>query len=149
MKRLLVSIALLAGIVAAHADSYNYLNLTSSSSIQSVALTSVKKITFENGNAVVTTTDGTTLSAALSTLTSLTFTDTATGVREVNGGKSLQLQSGRIVANGSGWLRVYNTNGQLVRQQQVSSTRAELNLDGLPHGLYIAKLGSQTLKVLH
>ncbi len=148
MKKILLSLFLTLPITVV-ADTYNYLNLTSTSTIQSVALKSVKKITFEGTNVVVTSTDGTTTTAALSTLSSITFTDTAVGVRGLRSSGSLQMESGRVVSNGSGQLQLFNSSGQLIRQQYVSGTRSELSLDGLPRGIYIARLGNKTIKVMH
>lgn len=149
MKKFFLSLLLALPLVGM-ADSYNYLNLTSTSSVQSVALKTVKKITFEGNNIVVTTTDGTTTTAALATLSKLTFTDTAVGVRGIGDEAGrLCIENGRILAGGRGQLQLYNAGGQMVRRQVVAGGRSEINLDGLPHGIYIARLGNQTIKVLH
>lgn len=149
MKKIFFLLLLALPLTAA-AESYNYLNLTSTSTVQSIALKMVKKITFEGTNIVVTATDGTTTAAALSTLSKLTFSDTAVGVRglESASGK-LCIDGGRIVADGQGQLQLFNASGQLVRRQTITSTHSELSLEGLPRGIYIARLGRQTLKILH
>lgn len=149
MKKYLLSL-LLALPLTAVADTYNYLNITAGSSIQSVALKTVKRITFSDGNIVVTAADGTETIAALSALTTLTFTETATGVRDINRQPAdLCIEGGRLVADGSGMLMVYNAGGRVVRQQFVNSSRTELSLDGLPHGVYIARLGNRSIKIAH
>lgn len=151
MKKSLLGLALALGFAAtASADTYNYLNLTSSSTVQSVALKTVKRITFEGGNIVVTATDGTTTTAPLSTLTTLTFTDIAVGVNglQSQSGKFC-IEGGRIVADGQGQLQLFNASGQLVRRQDISTSHGELSLDGLPRGIYIARFGRQTIKILH
>ena len=58
-------------------------------------------------------------------------------------------RAGQLVADGQGVLLLFNANGQVVRQQFVSNQRAEMNLNDLPRGLYIAKLGNRTVKILH
>ncbi len=148
MKKILLSILLALPLTAA-ADSYNYLNLTSSSTVQSVALNTVKRITFEGTNIVVTATDGTTTTAALATLSSITFTDTAVGVGALRSNSDLSVESGRVVAGGNGQLQLFNSSGQLVRRQLVSGVRSELSLEGLPHGIYIARMGNKVIKIMH
>ena len=149
MSRFFLSL-LLALPLTATADTYNYLNITAGSSIQSVALKTVKRITFSDGNIVVTAADGTVTTAALSALTNLTFSETATGIRDINLRRSdLCIESGHIVAKGSGMLLVYNAAGRIVRQQFVDSSRTELSLEGLPHGIYVARLCNRSIKIAH
>ena len=149
MKKLLLPL-LFALAAPAAADTYNYLNLNAGSTIQSVALKTVKRITFSGGNIIVTTADGTETTAALANLTSLTFTEIGTGVRGINAQPTdLQVQTGRIVTAGQGMLLLYNAGGQVVRQQYVSSSRSELSLEALPHGIYVARLGNRSIKIAH
>lgn len=148
MKKYLLSLLLALPLTAA-ADTYNYLNITAGSSIQSVALKTVKRITFSGGNIIVTAVDGTETTASLSALTNLTFTETATGVRDINQPADLCIENGRIVAAGQGVLLLYNARGQVVRQQFVSSNRTELSMEALPHGIYIARLGNRSIKIAH
>ena len=149
MKKVLLSLLLALPLTAA-ANTYNYLNITAGSSIQSVALKTVKRITFSNGNIIVTTADGTETTASLAALTNLTFTETATGVRDINlQPADLQVENGRIVAAGQGVLLLYNARGQVVRQQFVGSNRTELSMEALPHGIYIARLGNRSIKIAH
>lgn len=150
MKKHLLSLFMaLCVTTSAVADSYNYLNIVSSSTIQSVALNAIKKITFDGVNIIVTAVDGTQTTSPLSTLSELTFTQQADAIRGITAAPAvLHLQCGRVVAAGSGMLLVYNAGGKVVLQRTISSTREEVSLDGLPHGLYIAKLGHTTLKIV-
>ncbi|MBO4907079.1 MAG: hypothetical protein J5486_08630 [Bacteroidaceae bacterium] len=152
MNKYLFSFALaLTAFTSAWADDFNYLTITSFNTESSVALNEVRRITFNGTEMLVTTTDGTTENVALSTLSSLSFTSTATAIRNLNteNCQSLQLQSDRVVVAGKGLLKLYNGSGVLVRQIFVDSSRSELNLEGLPHGIYIARLGTQSLKIAH
>lgn len=151
MKRILLSLALIVGTAAAMiADTYNYLTLTSTSMERSIALKSVKRITFENEKLVVTTADGGKFSMPLATFTKFAFTEEETAIRSVGSSRgNLRLENGKIVGDGKGILLLFNANGQLVRQQSATGTANELSLTGLPSGLYIARLGNQTLKVIH
>jgi hypothetical protein len=148
MKKILFSL-LLALPLTAVADTYNYLNLTSTESVQSVALKTVKKIIFEGTNIKVITTDDQTVEASLATLSTITFTDIAVGVKDLAQTDRLCIEHGRIVAQGNGLLLLFNASGQLVRQLPSNDGRHEVNLDGLPRGLYIAKLGNKSVKILH
>lgn len=152
MKRTLFSILLMvAAMGTAFADDYTYLTVTSTSVEQSFQVDQLRRITFEDGNMVVATIDGNSESIALETLNRLMFTATPTAIRNLSteSCKSLQLQSDRVVVNGKGLLKLYNTNGQLVRQTLVNGSTAELSLDGLPRGIYIARIGTQSLKLAH
>ena len=151
MKKILLSLVLAAGMATtASADTYNYLTLTSGSTVQSVALKTVKKITFEGANLVVTAADGTTTTASLATLSKITFTETADGVGNLKAETGrLHVEGGRIVADGRGQLQLFNTSGQLVRRQTIEGSHSELNLEGLPRGIYIARFGKQSLKLLY
>ena len=149
MKHLLFTL-LLALPFTAGADTYNYLNITSTSTVQSVALKQVKRITFEGTNLVVTATDGTTTTTPLATLTKLTFSDIGVAVRDLEGtSNKLTMEGGRIVAGGNGQLLLFNSSGQLVRQQYIGGAGDRVSLDGLPRGIYIARLGRQAIKILH
>ena len=123
--------ALIAGFaISSLAETYNFLNLISSSTTESVALRKVKRITFEGTNVIVTTTDGSNLTAAFSTLTQLTFTANPLGV----GVPGLQANPGSLC---------------IQRRQTITRTHSELTLDGLPRGIYIARFGQQSLKLLY
>ena len=145
MKKLFMSLVLTFALSAA-ANAYNYLTIASDAVESSVALTQLKKITFSGTDLVVTTTDGTETRTSLSTLKSLYFSDEPTAVRTVRQ-DGLSFRNGRIVANGKGVLSIYNSSGSLVRQQSVSSSRSEVNIATLPAGIYIVRLGNQTIKI--
>lgn len=136
---------------AAHADDYNFLNINATNGGGSIALKSVKKITFSDSDMIVYAADGTQKSVPLAGLTSLSFDATATGLKDLGKQQENQLtiQSGRIIVGGNGTLAVYTSGGQQVRSIRVTSDRTEISLDGLPHGLYIARIGNRTLKFIH
>ena len=151
MRRLFLSIALIAGVVAAMmADNYNYLTITSTDMEQSIALNRVRRITFENDVFVVTNNDGSKVSVPLANFTKFSFTEYDTAIRAVGTSRgTLRMENGKIVGDGTGLLQLFNINGQVVRQQTATGASSELSLRGLPTGLYIARLGNQTLKVIY
>lgn len=141
-----ILLLLLASTLTTWASTYNYLTIATTAAESSVALSTIKKITFSGSNLVVTTIDGEETSVALSNLNRLYFSEKATAVRNLHAGK-LAYQNGRIVAGTSGVLTVYNASGAIVRQMPVAGGRTEMNLSTLPTGIYIVKLGQQTLKI--
>ncbi len=155
MKRLLLSLALLAAAwLPACADDtadYSYLCLYTTSgsttSSESVALRQVKRLTFEGTDLVVTMADGTIMATPLALLSRIAFNATADAVRSTDAARGgLMLQGGRLVAEGQGTLCVYDLRGQLLRVQHVRGTHAELSLTDLPRGVYVATLGTSTIK---
>ena len=149
MKKFLLFFLLALPLMAV-ADSYNFLNINAGTSVQSVALKTVKRITFTGDNIVVTVADGTKSTASLSDLQSLTFTETATRILDTRLQQGdLKVEKDCIVAAGQGVLLLYNASGQVVRQQIVGSKRTELRLETLPHGIYIARLGNCSVKIAH
>lgn len=148
--------ALLAGAglwaLPAQADDYAYLTLKYGGVEESVALASVKKITFEGTNLQLVTQTGTS-EYALSTMQKLFFSATPTALQTVTGketnGLAYDAAACRLTvgaAAGATRLTVYAVNGTPVRQLMVPAGGTELSLSGLPRGLYVARAGGQTLK---
>jgi len=61
--------------------------------------------------------------------------------------EQLCMQGSNIIAKGKGFLYIYNTSGQLVRQHLLSDTNQKYNLSDLPRATYIIKVGEKVLKV--
>jgi mannan endo-1,4-beta-mannosidase len=59
----------------------------------------------------------------------------------------LSLQGSNIIAKGKGFLYIYNTTGQLVRQHLLSDQNQKYNLSDLPRATYIIRVGEKVLKV--
>ena len=150
MKKFFILLCLIACGLTASAETFNFLNIVQTDTQKSYKIDSVRKLTFEGTDLVVTQASGDTYTCELATLQSLTFTNTATAMTSARSHRqSLVLSAGQLVTSGSGTLRLFDAKGQLVRMQSVSGGRTEMNLNGLPHGLYIARLGQQTLKLVH
>lgn len=61
---------------------------------------------------------------------------------------SLSRQGNMIVSQGhNASIKLFDVNGNLIRQVSALSDRAIMSLAGIQSGLYIAKSGAQTLKV--
>lgn len=153
MRRTFLSILLVvAAALPAAAGTYNYLTLVTGATARSVDLQAIKRITFSDGNLVVTLVDESQGVVSLSSLSSIRFTEepTQSGVRSLGGQDvSLRMDGGRLVAEGTGVLTLYNANGQLVRQQNVRAGHGEMSLVALARGIYIARFGNRTLKIAY
>ena len=97
-----IFMALLAVSTTAFADEYNYLVLDHNGSVSSVLLENLQKITFEDGNVVLTTTEGKE-TFSLTQMERMYFSETATAITSVkeNTAKSDVVYdlSGRKVVN--------------------------------------------------
>ena len=152
MKRILLSLTLLATLGTVWAGNYNYLTLATGATAQSVVLRSVKRLSFEGTNLIVTMADGSTTATPLTSLTAISFTEEASesGVRSLAAQSgTLRLDDGRIVVEGNGILTLYGAGGQIVRQMAVRSGHGEMNLTSLARGIYLARFGNTTLKLAH
>ena len=150
MKKLLLSLAITLGIIhIAWADDYTYLNLTSNSTVQSIALQTVRKISFESDNVVVTTIDGTATATDLASLLRITFTDIPVFINDqIIESPELRMEGGDIVTQGQGKLYIFNASGVLVRQRRVNETPTKTNVHDLNRGLYIAHFNNSTIKFI-
>lgn len=138
---------LLAGSLTASADDYQYLTAAYAGVEQSVELATIQKITFENSNVVIYTTDGT-LTFAQSDMERIFFAATPTAIDALpSESDAIRLEDGQLHVKGlTGRLYIYGVNGQLQHVAQLHGD-ATVSLAPLPHGVYIVKAGSQTIKI--
>lgn len=123
---------MLAGATSVMADDYNYLNIvTSESATTSVSITNLK-LTFSNGNVIVTNNEGTS-TFALADLDYMVFAETAAGISNISAGNDSQT-------------KVYTTNGYMVKKFDADTA---VDLSELPKGVYILKSGNMTRKVVN
>lgn len=148
MKRLLLTALIAASTTTMMADDndYRYLTVQTDSEEQSIELATIQKITFEESNVLITTTEGV-VTIAQSDLQKLFFTATPTAIKTIPGkAKGLVVSSNTLVANGNGLLYIYNASGILQHMAMVEG-KARISLNNLPKGLYIISLGGETIKV--
>lgn len=139
MRKFLLSLVLTTAVgLQASADSYNYLTLNVSGQVPyGYALKTVKKITFDGERMIVTTSKGEQPSVALAALQTITFDESMpVGVQRIH-------DDGQRAP-----IYIYNVNGQMVRHFDGTSEQGQLNLSGLPQGLYIVKQGTEIRKML-
>lgn len=145
-KKILVASALLMASMTTMADDYNYLTVASGNIEKSIELATVQKITFENGNAVVYTT-GENFTFPLSKMQKMTFTMEPTLVKSLpKASENLKYNKGQLQVSAKGTLCIYNAAGALVSMAKVDE-KSNVNLSGLTSGLYIIRLGDQTIKI--
>ncbi len=139
MKRNLIvmAVAVLITTSPAMADNYSYLTIKKNDTAgteQSVALSTLKKITFESGSMILTTTSGST-SFTLTELSNMYFASTATGILGTTDDES------------NGILRVYATSGVKMAEYTSGTKISDIDLSNLPKGVYFIKSNGKTIKV--
>lgn len=147
MKKILILAAVFLCAAPIFADEYNYLTVTCTNAEQSISLPTVQKITFADGNALVTATDGQVYTYPLTELQKMTFTMNPTAIKALpTKEKGLTYKGGTLKVTGTGILRVYNSAGALLQIAHVKDA-ANINLSALPKGVYVVSMGQQTIKV--
>jgi hypothetical protein len=147
MKKLIVSISLLImGAVSSFATDYDLYIEQLSGNFLSWKVSSIQKITFADGNIVLTTTDGSSSKVAISNVDRLHFESEASGISKAE--KSFGFNSGKVATGAvSGTAaKIYNVNGSLAAESSVQPD-GSVNLSSLPQGIYIVKINGTSFKV--
>lgn len=147
MKRLLILPALTFCLsMPAQADGLQYMTAGYNKTEKSIELASIHSITFENGSVVVNTTEGP-ITFPVAEMEKLFFSSTPTAIRDLKDqSKSLVYVNGVVKVQGTGVLRVYGISGNLQRMANVRGT-ANVSLESLPQGIYIIRMGNETIKI--
>ncbi len=151
---LLTAVALMAAVgtsLPARADGYSYLTLCYGEVEQSIALNTLKKITFTGGKLMAVTADRS-QEFALDTMKKLFFSATPTAIETAIAPEAASLVYDHAsqtlnVGTQSGLLTVLFTNGKTALTQRVDGA-ARVNLSSLPKGMYIVHLNGETLKIM-
>ena len=148
MKKIVMAAVLTAMSMTAMADDYSFLTVAYNDIEQSFELATVQKITFDTQNAkVVLTTSNGEVSFPQSEMQKMFFSATATAIEKMPvESDGLKVQGGVLEANGNGFLRIYNASGALQRMAKVDG-QMRVSLEGLPKGVYVVNMGSQTIKL--
>lgn len=147
MKKFSIIAALLLCVISSSADEKKYLTVAYNNVEESLTLATVKKITFDATNTIITTTEGE-KTYPLSEMQRITFTVDPTAIQTMKGeSQDLKMQDGKLIVSGKGTLRIYNANGQLVGLTAVDGDNKAVNLQSLQKGVYIVNLGDQTIKI--
>jgi len=145
MKKYVLA-AMMMACTAMWADKYNFLTVSTTGE-DYISLPAIQKITFADGNCVVTTTTGD-YTYPLSEVKKMYFSvDDPTAIEALpQETENLQYKDGMLKVNGDGMLRIYSSNGALVQMANVKKG-ANISLASLQSGLYIVSMGDKTIKV--
>lgn len=146
MKKHVLAAILMMACTTMWADKYNFLTVSATGE-EYISLPTIQKITFADGNCVVTTTSGD-YTYPLSEIKKMYFSvDDPTAIEALpQQAENLQYKDGKLKVDGDGMLRIYSSNGALVQLANVKKG-ANINLSNLKSGLYIVNMGDKTIKL--
>lgn len=146
MKKYVLMAVMMMACTTMWADKYNYLTISATGD-EYISLPTIQKITFADGNCVVTTTTGD-YTYPMSEIKKMYFSvDDPTAIEALpQETENLQYKDGKLKVNGDGMLRIYSSNGALVQMANVKKG-ANISLASLQSGLYIVSMGDKTIKV--
>lgn len=146
MKKYVLAAMMMMACATTWADKYNFLTVSTTGE-EYISLPAIQKITFADGNCVVTTTTGD-YTYPLSEIRKMYFSvDDPTAIEALpQETENLQYKDGKLKVNGDGMLRIYSSNGALVQMANVKKG-ANISLASLQSGLYIVSMGDKTIKV--
>lgn len=146
MKKIFLLAVMMMACTTMWADKYNYLTVSASGD-EFISLPTIQKITFANGNCVVTTTSGE-YTYPLSEIKKMYFSvEDPTAIEALpQEAKNLQYKDGKLKVEGDGMLRIYGANGALVQMANVKKG-ANISLSNLKPGMYIVNMGDKTIKL--
>lgn len=149
MKKLLFAIAAMLFSIAVKAqDDYSLFIVQADNSSSYYQLSTLKKITFENGNVVLHSTTGEKTTTAMSSVGSMYIAPTVTSVELVHSDGAIVWDGTTLRVNqGSATVEVFNASGTRVMHQSLNANN-EASLSHLPQGVYIIRTGGQSLKVV-
>lgn len=113
------------------------------------SIPSLQKITFQNGNVVLTMKDGTSTYTPISSIKRMYIcTPSANGINDVESNAQCTWDGERlhVSAKQNTPVRVFSVNGALVRSVRLTDT--SIDLQGLSRGMYIVNVDGQNFKVL-
>lgn len=110
---------------------------------------SLQKMTFQNGNVVVTLKNGTSTYTPISSVSRMYIcTPSVNGIESVEGDGQCTWDGERLHVNapaGSA-VKVYSVNGVLVSQIRLTDT--SVDLQGLNRGMYVVNVGGHVVKIM-
>lgn len=106
----------------------------------------LQKISFSEGNMVVTKKDGTTSTTALSAISRIYFAEDATGIQTITDNDQFAWDGKSIKVNGTGKVKVFLPSGAIVTNGTFTDGQ-RISLESLPTGIYIIEIGNQSFKI--
>lgn len=148
MKRLLLALIATLASMSAFADGeyglYILSDGASSEEPTTIPVAEIQKITFENGNVVVKQLNGESSTFTMSSISRMYFSELVTGIRDV---ESAGMWDGKsIKVNGDSKVEVFSTSGIAI-SRGIYSNGDVINLENLPSGIYVVKVGGKSFKI--
>ena len=148
MKRLLLALIATLASMSAFADGeyglYILSDGASSEEPTTIPVAEIQKITFENGNVVVKQLNGESSTFTMSSISRMYFSELVTGIRDV---ESAGIWDGKsIKVNGDNKVEVFSTSGIAI-SRGIYSGGDVINLENLPSGIYVVKVGGKSFKI--
>ena len=113
------------------------------------SVSSLQKMTFQNGNVVVTMKNGTSTYTPISSVSRMYIcTPSVNGIESVEGDVQCTWDGERlhVKAPAGSAVKVYSVNGVLVSQTRLTDT--SVDLQGLNRGMYVVNVGGQVVKIM-
>lgn len=134
MKTTILTLLALLGVTTASADDLSLYLEPTAGETTSYAVNTLQKMTFENGNVVLTKKDGTAITAVISMLRRMYFDETATAINT-------------LLDATPATYTVYNMNGITVGQGK-ATTVADIDMTTLKQGIYIVNIKNNNFKIV-
>lgn len=148
MKKLLLFVSLLVGLGSSFAQ--DIVVQTSSGGQTSVPLDNVRKITFDNGNMVLSTNGNEDFELLLDDIMKILFDEDGSNVDRIVADTNLQLVRNSRNSIGVTGLetaadaRIVNTAGSIVMMQR-QWNGSDLDISALPSGVYVLVVGNNNI----
>lgn len=148
MKKLLLFVSLLVGLGSSFAQ--DIVVQTSSGGQTSVPLDNVRKITFDNGNMVLSTNGNEDFELPLDDIMKILFDEDGSNVDRIVADTNLQLvRNSRNTIGVTGLetaadARIVNTAGSIVMMQR-QWNGSDLDISALPSGVYVLVVGTNNI----
>jgi len=148
MKKLMFSLMMLVAANVMAEDNHLYIQSSTGETLD-WSVSSLQKMTFQNGNVVVTMKNGTSTYTPISSVSRMYIcTPSVNGIESVEGDVQCTWDGERLHVNapaGSA-VKVYSVNGVLVSQTRLTGT--SVDLQGLNRGMYVVNVGGQVVKIM-
>ena len=148
-KLLLLGAMFLASNMVVWAENYHLYMYSNTGETQDWSIPTLQKMTFENGNVVLTTKSGTSIYSPISSIAKLYInTPSAHGIETTNKNVKFKWEGDllKVDAQPGAQVSVYNAAGAVVKHGRLDGN--VIDLQGCTKGLYIVNLDGQIFKTI-
>ena len=148
MKKLLLAAIAAFACLSAFADDINLYVRNTSNVESSYAVSNLRKISFSNGNVVLTTQAGKTESIAISSVSKMYFSTVSAGINDTFGKNAMTWDGENLTFETAvGKVNIYQPSGVLVMCAKTADAQS-ISLARLPKGIYLVKVGEKSFKIV-